>query len=169
MMIIFNGLTANDAIYNGQSIDLYANGVNLIQHGFVDVNLNGQWVEETSDPVFDGYRLFKSNSNYHVHSSSAIMYASATKNDNFVMKYISDSEGAYDYLRIYNGYNTLIGSANGTSGKYTTLSNYSTYTTDAPADLMNINFVYRKDVSVHSNTDRAYVAIPTSAVRKIIP
>lgn len=169
MMIIFNGLTANDAIYNGQSIDLYANGVSLIQHGFVDVNLHGQWVEETSSPVFDGYRLFKSNSNWHVANSSAIMHVSATKNDNFEFKYISDSEGSYDYLRIYNGYNSLIASAKGTSGKYTTLSNYGTYKTDAPADLMNIKFLYSKDGSVDKNTDRAYVAIPTSAVRKIIP
>lgn len=168
-MIIFNGLTANDAIYNGQSIDLYANGVNLIQHGFIDVNLQGQWVEETISPTFAGYRLFKSNSNYHVANSSAIMYASATKNDNFEMKYISDSEGQYDYLRVRNGSNTLIASASGTSGKYTTLSNYGTYTTDVPVGLGNIKFTYRKDGSVDKNTDRAYVAIPTSAVRKIIP
>lgn len=160
--------------------EIYLGGIKVFSSGLTFVvNLNNQWVEATEyDFSADGYKVFKSNSNYHVASSTASMFIQDIENKSnpLTMKYYSSSEGSYDKLMIdYSidgtNFSTSV-TQNGVnnSDAPASLSNYNTKTFTAieMASIVKFRFRYTKDSSVDRALDRAFVALPIKSIRSII-
>lgn len=129
-------------------------------------NLNNQWVPADSSNSSDasiisaagsGYYVVKSNSNYHVNSSSAIMYInfSFTEHNSFTFKIMNRAENNYDYPTISLSDGTVL-----YNNKSNTTS-FANIVVDNPAGLtMTVSF--SKGSSSYNDLDRAYLAIPDS-------
>lgn len=160
--------------------ELYLGGIKIFSSGLTFVvNLNNQWVEATEyDFSADGYKVFKSNSNYHVASSTASMFIQDIENKSYplTMKYYSSSEGKFD--RIYidtspdgtNYANVVTQNGIDNSSAPGTLSNYytKTFSQSDLSSIVKFRFRYVKDNSVNKALDRAFVALPIKSIRSII-
>lgn len=157
-------------MYNGKETSGFYNG-ELVwgNSGWLTVDLNNNWLEyDVSDNAeLSAYRCFYSNSNYNVHSSSAVMNIIPTENQNIDFKYCSVAESSYDYF-VFN--------INGTSAATTRNMQSTTSATIDQYKTLNVDFntqyqyqcVYRKDQSVSSGLDRAYVLLEKNSVKEVI-
>ena len=131
------------------------------------VDLNKEWVKDTTyhnpdSSSFDG--VYKSNSNYHINSSSATMKILVKGFGSFSICVRSNAESAYDYVKVFE----LDSTSNvkfSTSGKQNSskeLDGYTLVSFDVPNDGEEhvITITYLKDGSNNSNEDRGFVLIP---------
>ena len=109
--------------------------------------------------AFNGTEYY-SNSNYHVNSSTSSMSFSFTAYSDTKVSWqyrVSSESASYDYLywRVYrNG--ALVSSMNG--GNYGGNTGWQTWPSyNVSAGNYEVYFYYRKDGSVHSGDDRAYI------------
>lgn len=138
------------------------------------VDLNGQWVEDTVSEakglnIDKNFDYFMSNSNYNVSNGYAQFKVSWKGLTHVDFLYRSYAEGSYDYL-VINGLDkdkftsepsaSTSGILAHTSGSQTTT--YKTLSIDCDEGEHFIWFCYRKDSSVNSNDDRAFVGVPNN-------
>lgn len=135
-------------------------------------DLNGEWVEDTVSGglnIDKNFDYFMSNSNYHVGNSYAQFKVSWSGLTHVDFLYRSYGETNYDYL-VINGldkdkftsqpsYSTS-GILASTYGKQTTT--YNTLSIDCDKGEHFIWFCYRKDGSVDTNSDRAFIGVPNN-------
>lgn len=136
-------------------------------------DLNSQWVVDTVSGALNidkNFDYYMSNSNYHVSSAFAQFKVAWSGLESVTFLYRSYAESTCDYLVISaldkdkftaNPSTSTSGVVAHTSGKQTTT--YSTIKIDTPdKGEHHIWFCYRKDGSVDSNSDRAFVGIPNN-------
>ena len=181
-MPIFYGDKKIQSIYLGDSMlnSVYLRGrqVYSLFTNYV-VNLNSQWIETTEYDFGEEYRIFKSNSNYHVNNGTATMFLEDIQNPftDLVVRYYASSEPRYDKLYIESstdGGSTWTTNAtdngNNNSSAPATLSNYYIYTYSI-TDLETINkfrFRYAKDSSNNYALDRGFIVLPKKQIREVI-
>jgi hypothetical protein len=143
--------------------------------GSYTVNLNSQWEATTAVPnpdstLYDG--VYRSASNYNVHSGVATMYITIKDCSSFKMYIRSYAESNYDYVMVSQLDQSITGSTSysnttlvkahtrGSQNSSTAISGYRLVEfTGISSGEHTITVVYRKDGSGHSGDDRGYVLI----------
>ena len=139
------------------------------------INVGG-WRISTTAPISDTpyISVYESSLNYHVGSTSAVMYINFVGRTSYTLYIRSNGEANHDYMMVSNldtnigttATSTTSGVKAHTYGKSvsgTSLSDYTKveYTDITPAP-HTIMVVYRKDGSVDTGADRGYVALDNS-------
>lgn len=169
MSLTYNG---NDCkvLYNGMETSGFYNG-ELVwgNSGWLTVDLNNNWLEyDVSDNAeLSAYRCFYSNSNYHVGSSSAVMNIIPMKNQNMDLKYCSVAESSYDFFMFHINGSDVANTQGRQSSTSATIDQYKTLNVDFNTQYQ-YRCVYRKDGSVDSGLDRAYVLLEKDSVKEVI-
>lgn len=135
-----------------------------------EVDLNNQWrrpaqFNPDDYPIFNGFDVYESFSNYHVQSSKADMYIDVTGYQTFTLYINSYAESRYDYTEVWaDGRslgNTISYQYNPTQYAPDSGTGWKTATYQVPQDGLThrLTIRYNKDSSTDSNWDRGYVAI----------
>lgn len=141
-----------------------------------DIDLNEQWVEDTVSGALnidENFDYYMSNSNYHVGGAYAQFKVTWSGLESITFLYRSYAESSYDYL-VINGLDkpkftsaptsSTSGILAHTNNKQTTT--YKTLTIDTPDKGEHfVWFCYRKDGSVDSDSDRAFIGVPNNIVK----
>lgn len=141
-----------------------------------DIDLNEQWVVDTVSGALnidENFDYYMSNSNYHVGGGYAQFKVTWSGLESITFLYRSDGESNYDFL-VINGLDkpkftsapsqSTSGILAHTYGKQT--KTYFTLTIDTPDKGEHfVWFCYRKDGSVDSNSDRAFIGVPNNLIR----
>ena len=132
----------------------------------ISVDLNDQWVVDTNVGP-NGETIYKSNSNYHVPDSTAVMYITIKNANHFNLAVRTYGENYNDYVVVSELDKTPEYVNNGWSNvKWSGYSNLSSSTysnvnyTNIGYDEHVITVMYRKNSTTDSNDDRGYVYIP---------
>lgn len=181
-MSIYLGSQKINELYFGSTKlkELYLGGIKVFSSGLTFVvNLNNQWVEATEyNFSAEGYKVFKSNSNYNVANSTASMFIQDIENKSYplTIKYYSSSEGQYDRIYIDSSpdgtdfANVVTQNGVNNSDAPASLSNYYTitFTVSELSSIVKLRFRYSKDGNTNKALDRAFVALPIKSIRSII-
>ena len=148
---------------------IYAKWEEMTQ--YYEVDLNNQWripaqFNPDDYPIFNGFDVYESFSNYHIQSSQADMYIDVTGYETFTLYINSYAESNYDYTLVQNENGGELASTKGYQYNPTQYapesgSGWKTATYQVPQDGLThrLKIIYRKDSSNNANWDRGYVAI----------
>lgn len=126
---------------------------------FIDTNT--EWEEFFDDEYSDGYRHFRSVSNYLIPSEIATMYITINKYTDFEM-YIKSYSDSSDYVKVYelDSDDEIYCTSYNNSGKDVEDDYRLVKFSNLDGGVHRIRIDYYKNETLNYNDDRGYIAIP---------